>query len=66
MHSKILMILNQKLSQKTFTVRSRNGLNSKDVTVSSRHVKWKSTEGQAGYNGIKPAPDSGMNECVRI
>ncbi len=63
------MILNLNLSQcialrESFTVRSRNGLNSKDVTVSSRHVKWKSTEGQAGYNGIKPAPDSGMNECV--
>lgn len=39
---------------------------SSDVTFSSRHVEWKSTEGRVGYNGIKRPPDSGMNECVKL
>jgi len=40
----------------------KTGLNSKDEL----HVKWKSTEGHTGYNGISGAADSGMSECVRI
>lgn len=43
-------------------MRLKNGLNSKDVM----HMKWKSTEGQAGYNGISRAADSGMSECENI